>query len=551
MLDSIAEAMHRSSTIWLTALLGIGLVTVIALALFQVRWADQVSRAEGDRMRGNMAFAARGFADDVDRDITTLFGAFRDTEPEPPMLVRRYDQWSRAARDPRLVRAIYVMDRETGDVPLGKLDLDSATLVPVEWPPALREGMAHARRFRRSPLVAEVPALVMPARGPAFGRGAGAPGGPDRPFPPAGEPAPRFGQPPRHIVIIELDRDYLTRTLFPALAKQHFQIDSREIDVAITDGHSLVYRSDADWTPAEKPDVDAPLLEVRGIADEVSPSAWRVMARRHEGALEELVASARRRYLALSFGMLVVLAGSGIVLAVLLRRAERLRVQQLEFVAGVTHELNTPLAALGSAGQNLADGIVSSGDQVKRYGDMIVRESARLAGMVAQVLEFAGMRSGRTVVAREPVHASDVVEQAIENCASFAAQSGVAIEKDVQSDAVIDGERASLVRAVENLLTNAVKYGASGKRVRVHTSSSNGSVAITVEDFGRGVAPHDVPHLFEPFYRGRDSTGMRGSGLGLAIVKEIVEAHGGTVSVDRRRERGAAFAIRLPAGQHA
>ena len=573
MLDSIPVMIEpsatRSSTVWLTALLGISVAAVVALAFYQYRWADQVSRAEGERMRANMAFAARRFADDVDRDITMLFAAFRDADAEPPSLVRRFDQWSRVARNPRLARAIYIVDRAGDESRLLKLDIDRETLVPVEWPAVLRDALARGRRFRRSPLISEVPALVIPVRPPFQGDQLPfprpMPGDPRSPF--AGPPPGRFGgqpQPPRQIVIVEIDRDYLTRELFPSLAKQHFQVEARELDVAITDGEKIVYRSDASWpeSATASADVLSPLLEIRGVPPGEGPDApppiageggagiatgtWRLMARRHAGPLEQLVASARRRYLAISFGMLVILAGSGVILAMLLRRAERLRLQQLEFVAGVTHELNTPLAALGSAGQNLADGIITADDQVRRYGQMIVRESSRLADMVAQVLEFAGMRSGRAPIGREPVSASAVVEQAVENCASLAAQSGVIIEKDLRADGMIEGERASLVRAVENLLSNALKHGAAGKKVRVHMSTSNDAVSITVEDFGRGVAARDVPHLFEPFYRGRGAGETRGSGLGLAIVRRIVEAHGGSVSVDRRRECGAAFTIRLP-----
>jgi signal transduction histidine kinase len=219
----------------------------------------------------------------------------------------------------------------------------------------------------------------------------------------------------------------------------------------------------------------------------------------------------------------------------------------MEFVAGVTHELNTPLAALGSAGQNLADGIVAGDDHIRRYGQMIVRESSRLSDMVAQVLDFAGMRGGSSAAAvRERVRISEVVDRALDNCATLAGQSGITIEKELRGDGVMEGDRASLVRAVENLVANAIRHGGEGKKVRVRSSMANGALQLTVEDFGRGVAARDVPHLFDPFYRGRGSEQTRGSGLGLSIVRRIVEAHGGTVALDRRRERGASFTIRLP-----
>src|SRR5258708_17838665 len=94
-------------------------------------------------------------------------------------------------------------------------------------------------------------------------------------------------------------------------------------------------------------------------------------------------------------GILAVLAGTVLALVAMLRGAERLRLQQLEFVAGVTHELNTPVAALTSAGQNLADGIIAEPSQVARYGAAIVKESRRLTEMIGQVLAYGGMPSPR------------------------------------------------------------------------------------------------------------------------------------------------------------
>jgi two-component system sensor histidine kinase MprB len=99
---------------------------------------------------------------------------------------------------------------------------------------------------------------------------------------------------------------------------------------------------------------------------------------------------------------------------------------------------------------------------------------------------------------------------------------------------------------VQNLIANAIRHGAAGKWVSIRAISDERSVAISVEDRGPGIAPRDLPHLFEPFYRGRGADRVRGSGLGLTIVKQIAIAHGGSVSVDKRRDGGAIFTLRLP-----
>src|SRR5947209_4155128 len=130
-------------------------------------------------------------------------------------------------------------------------------------------------------------------------------------------------------------------------------------------------------------------------------------------ALADVIASSRRRNFIISSVVLALLAGSFALLAVLARRAERQRLQQLEFVAGITHEVNTPLAALTSAGQNLADGVVSEPTHVKNYGAMVVKESRRLGDLVAQVLDFAGLQARGAAPRRERVDVASLIDEAI------------------------------------------------------------------------------------------------------------------------------------------
>src|SRR5258708_24628493 len=128
-------------------------------------------------------------------------------------------------------------------------------------------------------------------------------------------------------------------------------------------------------------------------------------------------------------GILAVLAGTVLALVAMLRSAERLRLQQLEFVAGVTHELNTPVAALTSAGQNLADGIITEPSQVSRYGTAIVKESRRLTEMIGQVLAYGGMESRRKLP-HVPVDVANVIDEAVASCRWMADEPPIAIAAD-------------------------------------------------------------------------------------------------------------------------
>jgi signal transduction histidine kinase len=279
-------------------------------------------------------------------------------------------------------------------------------------------------------------------------------------------------------------------------------------------------------------------------------SRWRLLLQHERGSLEAAVSTVRRRNLLVSFGILLLMGVSIGLLALSSRRAQRLARQQMEFVAGVSHELRTPVAVIRSAGENLSHGVVADPDRVRRYGDAIQTEARRLGEMVERVLQFAGIESGRAA-ARSPVSVGPVVEAAVQ--ATSAASDGVAIDSQVAADLPpVLGDADMLRSAVQNLLVNAVKYGGPdrwvGVRVALAGSGRSRALRIAVEDRGPGIPAADLPHIFEPFYRGADAVArqIQGNGLGLALVRRIAEAHGGRVTVVSREGSGSTFTIHLP-----
>jgi len=289
------------------------------------------------------------------------------------------------------------------------------------------------------------------------------------------------------------------------------------------------------------------------VTQSVGTPAWQLVVQHTAGSLDEAVARARRRNLWLSFGILAVL-GSGVGLVVLnARRSERLAAQQMDFVATVSHELRTPLAVIRSAAQNLSAGVVNDAKQARQYGDLIEEEGRRLTDMVEQVLAYAGMSDARGLVSARPADISAIVTDAMSTASPFVTSAGFeqAIDIEPNLPPVLVDESA-IRRALDNLITNALKYGAAGKWLGVSVRRMSGragdEVQIAVSDRGRGIDPQDLPHIFEPFYRGRFAVDQQihGNGLGLSLVKRIAEAHGGRVTVRSTAGEGTTFTLHLP-----
>jgi len=280
---------------------------------------------------------------------------------------------------------------------------------------------------------------------------------------------------------------------------------------------------------------------------------WTLRVQHRAGSLEAAVASSRRRNLALSGGVLALLGVVVALIAVSARRSHALARQQMEFVAAVSHELRTPVAVIHSAAGNLADGVVGDPSRVKRYGATIQTEARRLGETVERVLQLAGLGSGRPLPIA-PLSAAEVVRDAVQHTALDAERAGVEVLVEIAPELPpLLGDGPSLRSAVQNLISNAVKYAGDDRWVRVRVTRAGAAagreVHIAVEDHGSGLDADERRHVFEPFFRGRHAVAnqIQGSGLGLSLVRRIVDAHGGRVDLASEPGHGSTFTICLPA----
>ena len=145
------------------------------------------------------------------------------------------------------------------------------------------------------------------------------------------------------------------------------------------------------------------------------------------------------------------------------------------------------------------------------------------------------------------VDLAEVAGAAVALAKGAAADEDIALEPDL-APATTEGDPERLRQVVLNLLSNALRHTPAGGRIDVRTSVHDGEAVLEVLDTGPGIAPEDLPHVFERFYRGKDAEASAGSGIGLAVASELVAAHGGTIEAGNRPEGGAAFTVRLPRG---
>ena len=229
-----------------------------------------------------------------------------------------------------------------------------------------------------------------------------------------------------------------------------------------------------------------------------------------------------------------------------INRAERMK---NDFISSVSHELRTPLTAIGGWSETLLAGGGEDPEEVMQGLTIIQKESNRLTRMVEELLDFARIESGRMKLEVETFDLSIELYEAVYMYENLLQKSGIRLnyDEDVEANYFVNGDRHRMKQVFLNILDNAAKYGADGKRIDITLGRDGGKLVATVRDYGQGIPEAELPFVKEKFYKG--SSKQRGSGIGLAVTEEIVTLHGGTIDIASTVGEGTTVTVTLPSAK--
>jgi signal transduction histidine kinase len=553
------------------------IVVVSVLAVYQYRWTGEISRTEQGRLRNSLATSVRNFDQEFSYDFQQLCESFEiDPQADPSAIeshfARQQEYWNRVSSHAQFVDGLHIWRMASVDSSmLESLKENDDQFRKVPWPPQLEPlRPLLARQFGQASSVTndrdavyypwtfygDAPALIRPIfrivpSGQSSGPGVQAIG----------------------VLVVTLNREYLERQYLPVLVDRHFGAAGQRSFVVsvrtVKEPYPTIYLSDAN-SPivTSSPDAAVNLFDLVGeearrrghppLQASAAGEQWQLVAQHPAGSLELAVASWRRRNLAISLGLLAILAGSMALIFSGARRSKALAKMQMEFVAGVSHELCTPLAVINTAAENLADGVVENAEQMQEYGGLIRGQGRRLERLVDEVLLFTAGRFGLSGYEMEPVEVAPIVTQSLSTSEANLDGAGFTVAKEINDKLPpIMADPSAAITCIENLVSNAIKYSNSSKWIAIRayeaSADSKSEVRISVEDKGIGISSSDLAHIFEPFYRVqsvRDDQ-IRGVGLGLYLVKRMMEDMGGRVSVTSQPGRGTVVVLHFPVADFA
>ena len=230
-------------------------------------------------------------------------------------------------------------------------------------------------------------------------------------------------------------------------------------------------------------------------------------------------------------------------------RQKELEQARRDLLVAVSHDLRTPLTSIRAMIEALADGVVTEPPMVQRYYGTVQSQIENLSGLINDLFELSQLETGQIQLAVETVNMNDLLSDVLESMQAQAGAKGVSLKGIFSEDApLIKAELAKIQRVIYNLVQNAIRHTPASGSISLATQVIPEGVQVEVADTGEGIAPEDLPHIFDQFFRGEKSRSREtgGAGLGLAIAKGIIEAHHGQIWVESQVGKGTRFRFVLP-----
>jgi signal transduction histidine kinase len=599
-------------------------VLLIAVALLQYRWNMQIRQAMEVRLGSDLESVMMKWHLNLYREFSTICIALQ-VGPDSGAgdhwndYLRRYEEWRSTAinadfveniySNPDIVSDIYIYETSRGaDGRLLRLDPDAGKIERLGNPVGLQALLAHLqgksgnlRMALRAWESSESAATAEPER-----ETESSPGHNLRRNPVTGwqfdESIPAIVHPILHRradivrpdapvdwLVIVLNRDTITRRIFPELSRRYFAsgqgLEYELAVVTVGETSRLLYASDPGFGIRDLSGSDSAMNIFGSPPESTEGSFWQVVKSRESlrgdewhsfsgpvwfpvmqkaagtqhwmlflkhrtGSVEASIMRAWRANLFAGAVVLLLLATSMFMVVIATQRERALATMQMEFVTSISHELRTPLAAMLAAGQNLTDGFAPD---LPHYGSLITNQARQLIDLVDQILLFASMKDGKKKYYLTAVRISDVLESLRKTTLAILEKAGFEVEFRLEENLpCVLGDSQALRRCLQSLIENAAKYSGGSRWIRVSAeldgpASDHTAIRITVADRGVGIDPSELQHIFEPFYRGSSAIAaqIHGSGLGLAVVKHIVKEMGGRLSVSSEVGAGSVFTLHL------
>jgi signal transduction histidine kinase len=588
----------------LQILLVAGLLILLGtLAFLQYKWLSEISESEKERLQKRLEIDAQHFAEDFNKTIQITYYNFQVDETDwQTKIPERYETWHNNSPYPDLIKGVDLIF-ENGEA--FKFDLKKRRFERIERVSNFADIQNNFQPIDEEKFILKMPIYqtenpLLELHSPNTRMLAPPQGGEG--MIPAIPPGLRM---PAAIgfLLIKLDEDVIRNRIFSDLSLKYFPDADYRFAVTSQRNQSTIFQN----ARVENPDINLPMLNLlndnfaffvnqdlasairlsnleKGMIinkrfesrvstqssnsngsvkiqvmngnpqmlerQKMPPSGlWLLQIQHQDGSLEKFVGNTKRKNLFVSFGILGLLGVSAGLIFLSAHRAQILAQRQMDFVSAVSHEFRTPLAVIYSAGENLADGVAREGPQVSRYGNLIKGEGKKLSGMVEQILEFAGARSGKKKYHLVETDPQFFIFEALAECRPLLDENDFRVETEISENlpTVIADENA-MSHAIQNLIINAIKYSNGHRWLKISAENGDGQVKISVEDSGIGISKKDLKQIFSPFFRAKNvvDAQIHGNGLGLSLVKQTIDAHHGQIRVESEVGKGSKFIIQLP-----